>query len=143
MKAEYFLLVVVAVLVTVVGCGDGRFKIVPVSGVVTINGEPVADAHINFEPRTTAEDGLAGVGSYGDTDSEGRFVLQTLDNEAGAVVASHRVMIRTFVGEGGPDGSTKVIRKELLPKKYHSSSKLTFEVPAGGTDQANFELTTE
>jgi hypothetical protein len=143
MKAGYFSLVVVAVLVTAAGCSDGRFEIAPVSGVISINGEPIKDAHINFEPRASGEDGLAGVGSYGDTDSEGRYELKTLDNETGAVVASHRVTIRTFVGEGGPNGSTKVIRKELLPKKYHSSSKLTFEVPAGGTDQANFDLTTE
>jgi len=143
MKAEYFLPVVVAVLVTAVGCGEERFKIVPVSGVVTIDGEPIAEAYVNFQPQTTGEDGLAGMGSFGRTDSAGRYELMTIKREPGAVVSSHRVKIQTQLSKDASDGSRKiVVRKEMLPTRYHSESELTFEVPLGGTDQANFELTT-
>jgi hypothetical protein len=144
MKAECFLPVVVAVLFAAVGCSEGRFEIVPVSGVVTIDGEPIAEAYVNFQPQATGEDGLAGVGSFGRTDANGRYELMTIKREPGAVVAPHQVRIQSRLSKDSEDGTRKIlVRKEMLPPKYHSRTELTFEVPPGGTDQANFDLTTE
>jgi hypothetical protein len=67
----------------------------------------------------------------------------------GALVGKHRVQITTGVSESlaqeytGPteDGSPppnfpKDYRR--VPERYNDKSELTFEVPPGGTDQADF-----
>jgi hypothetical protein len=33
-----------------------------------------------------------------------------------------------------------ISRKKLIGDEYNTNSKLTFEVPAGGTTEANFDL---
>jgi hypothetical protein len=76
-----------------VGCGGPRY--VPVSGVVTLNGKPYPGAVVNFQPVATGGDAYPGRGSYGHTDSEGRFTLVVDDKVKGAVVGKHRVRIAT------------------------------------------------
>ena len=122
------------------GCGGGEFSVAPVSGVVTLDGEPLAGAHVSFEPVSAREDNRAGPGSFGTTDSVGRYQLETLDERNGAVVGNHRITIRTFHAERGNNGEMVITQKEILPDRYHASSELTMEVPRGGTDQANFQL---
>ncbi len=132
--------VVIAALV-IAGCSGGEFPVAPVSGTVTLNGEPLTDAYITFEPRSTRDDGIAGPGSYGKTDSEGKYSLKTYEKQEGAVVGTHRVSIKTLLAEETADGESKIIRNEILPNKYHRRSELKFEVSKGGSDSANFELT--
>lgn len=122
------------------GCGDAEFPLAPVEGLVTFSGEPLADAHVGFEPIATRKDNRAGPGSYATTDKEGRFQLESLDGDTGAVVGSHRVTIRTFRAKKGPNGEMIVVQKEILPARYHRRSELTMEVLSGGTEQANFTL---
>ena len=43
--------------------------------------------------------------------------------------------------ERGPD--VVVTQEEILPPRYHAATELEFQVPAGGTDAANFELSTK
>ncbi len=143
MTLRFRILVPFVLLSICSGCNDSRFKIVPVSGVVTIDGKPIESAFVSFDPRSTSEDGIAGPGSFGRTDAEGRYKLTTYDRQNGAVHATHRVAIRTMIAEDGPDGNPRIVRRELLPPKFHQRSTLTFEVEDEGTDQANFDLSTE
>jgi len=113
------------------GCGPG-YKLVPVSGRVTLDGKPVADAHVNFEPRAR------GPGSYGKADQEGRFTLVSVfDDRRGAVPGAQVVLITTAKEEPGSDASQLV--GELAPPRFLDGS-VTFNVPAEGTDAANFDL---
>jgi hypothetical protein len=123
------------------GCSGHPFPVVPVSGVITYDGEPLAEATINFEPIGSPPDYQAGPGSFATTDAEGKFELRTTDKRTGAVVASHRVTIQTFRAERGTDTEIRVVAKERLPNIYHANSKLKFDVPAGGTSSADFHLT--
>ena len=123
------------------GCSDDRFAIVPVSGLITLNGEPLADAYVTFDPRSSSEDGIAGPGSFGRTDSQGRYELMTFDNRKGAVQAAHRVAIRTMIAEEDSDQRVKIVRESYCLINIIGALTLTFEVSPGGTDQANFELT--
>jgi hypothetical protein len=62
--------------------------------------------------------------------------------KAGAFVGQHRVEI-TARSEPIPDNVDLARRptpKVFVPAKYSRNSELTFEVPAGGTKDANFEL---
>lgn len=124
-----------------VGCAGESYSIAPVSGTVTLDGEPLANASVGFEPIRQGDDIVAGYGSYGETDENGNFTLKTLHGEDGAIVGKHRVSIRTVSGELGPDGEDVITSEEKLPPRYNSDTELTFEVQPEGTDAATFELT--
>jgi len=55
------------------------------------------------------------------------------------------VIITAYEGDGSvvpSSGSDMKFRKALLPDEYNASSKLTFDVTAGGAANADFNLTT-
>lgn len=100
-----------------------------VTGKVTLDGQPLADARVMFQPET-------GRASFGTTNSSGDYTLTYIDNVSGAVVGRHQVIIRTEIP--GEDGEPPVA-KEKLPKKYHDESALSVEVTAG-SNQHDFAL---
>jgi hypothetical protein len=135
-------LLVVGLLVVLAGCG-GR-KVVPVSGRLTLDDKPVANATVIFEP--ISEELNPGPGSQGKTNSNGEFTLTLMTGErSGAHVGKHTIRITAYEGddkEVPSSGSDMVFRKRTIPEEYASGGKLTYEVPAGGTNQANFDLKT-
>jgi hypothetical protein len=118
--------------------GGGKAPLVPVSGRVTLDGKPLADALVVFHPVLAAKK-APGLGYQGRTDAAGRFTLR-LDKKArpGAPVGTYRVSISKAIGAAGGPGGAPV--REIIPARYNASTALTFEVPKGGTDAANFEL---
>jgi hypothetical protein len=121
------------------GC-FGSDKVVPVSGVVTLDGEPLSGAVVGFEPIAVEGQLEAGYGSYAKTDDDGRYQLLSLKKEDGALVGRHRVSVSTVVGREGPNGEILGLTKERVPSRYNNDTELVIEVPPGGTDQANLEL---
>jgi hypothetical protein len=75
-------------LSTIVGC-SGAPQVAPVEGVVKLDGKPVAGALVIFEP-----EGESPIQSTGVTDELGQFRLRSNDGREGAVVGSHRVVVR-------------------------------------------------
>lgn len=132
MKAR--LVVLAALLCGVSGCGGSRFA--PVSGRVTLDGEPVADAVVMFLPMAPEGQVEApGPGSMAVTDERGEFTLKVPSvGAAGAVVGEHRVA----VAPNTPDGPAK--RAKAIPPKYSQNSPLRFTVTKGGSGDAFFEL---
>lgn len=133
-------LLVVACLAA--GCG-GR-NVAPVSGRVTLDGKPVAGVHVGFQPIAVGKDQNAGGGSYAITDADGRFTLRLVEGDSpGAIVGKHRVEITTRTeANNATDLRVKAADpKAVIPAKYNRNSALTFDVPAGGTDSADFALT--
>jgi len=132
-------------LVVLLGCSGGS-DIAPVSGTVTLDGKPLPDARISFQPAATGEAAgrlELGMGSYATTDAEGRYTLRTADtDEAGAVIGTHRVMISDIRTETDEDAGATKAPPPRFPARY-SDGSLTFEVKPEGTDQANFELTSK
>jgi hypothetical protein len=129
-------------LLLLTGCGGPKFRIGPVSGRITLDGQPLAKAHVSFQPIASGNPN-PGPGSFGVTDADGRFELHTIEpRKSGAVVGSHVVRITPR----GPDeaaGSDAVRpRDNSLPPQADDGS-LRFEVPSGGTDAANFMLTSK
>jgi hypothetical protein len=132
-------LAVAAALATFAGCGPG-IKVAPVSGVVTLDGKPLANAHLAFQPQAAKGTVNAGTGSYAISDANGAYALRLADTDRpGAVVASHRVEINLRNEADDRDPRTRPPQK-TLPVKYNRDSVLTFEVTAGGADKANFDL---
>ena len=92
----FSLLVVLAALSTV-GCQGRSYDVAEVSGRVTLDGKPLADAQVMFQPVATSDKNTSpGPGSWGKTDSDGRYRLEIVEPaEPGAVVGTHRVTITT------------------------------------------------
>lgn len=121
----------------VAGCGGG--SVAKVSGVVTLDGAPVEGATVSFTPASGDGGGVGG--SAGKTDAEGRYTLRTVvGDRPGAAVGKHKVTISKFKEDPkNPEGKGQ----EFIPAKFNHNSTLTFDVPSGGTDKADFPLTTK
>lgn len=108
----------------------------PVSGVVVMNGEPVANAIVNFQLKGGTR------GATGTTDTKGEFVLMTFSPGDGAVPGEYQVSVvkySTPPADYPPppeEYDPKYVpfkAENLLPKKYsrHDSSGLTSVVNPG------------
>lgn len=139
------LLLFFVLLFTSVGCGGSEFEFAPVAGIVTLDGEPLPNAKVRFEPMSTEETSVVGPGSFGTTDSEGRYELISVKNDQGAVVGPHVVRIGTLKTRLNPNDLDKVetLAKEVVPRIYNTSTQLTMYVTEEGTSEANFALTAE
>ena len=137
----YSLLLLVTGFLLVTGCGGGP-DLAPVSGRVTIDGQPLADATVGFYPTGANSD----VMSSGKTNANGEYTLKTvLKNQTGAVVGKHRVSITQEPGAAGdsdlPADKLPKNRPPKVPAKYQGQdSELKCDVPSGGKTDANFEL---
>lgn len=107
------------------GCGSAppaaisNQTTIPVKGVVTIKGRPVAQGSISFEPENGGREANGNI-------ENGTFVLSTFQNEDGAVAGLHRVAVKGAAGG----------KKDPIPVKFHnySSSGITIEVKPDQTD---------
>ncbi len=124
------------------GCGREPFQTAPVSGRVTLNGQPLAGAAVMFSPVPTSVDtNEPGPDAGGFTDSDGRYSLTlTGKNIKGAVIGLNQVRI-TLVPKDDPNDDTPRPFKQL-PARYNSrNTELKFTVPETGTTSADFALT--
>jgi hypothetical protein len=88
--------------------------LVPVSGVVTLNGEPLANAVVTFLPKT----GIPGVA---ETDEAGRYELRTVRSR-GVAPGEYKVAISYVVSpDGEPQGLAA--RNATYPSKAMLSAK--------------------
>jgi hypothetical protein len=127
-----------------IGCGDSRpYDLAPVSGVVTLDGQPLVAADIVFQPQGQGEEN-PGPGSNGRTDESGHYELKTIRDEPGAVVGPHTVRIYSHKPKQPGSSDVDVVpRKELVPERYNAQTELVFDVPEDGTTEADFPLTTK
>lgn len=110
----------------VVGCTPSdRPALGRVTGTVTLDGNPLANASVRFTPRGP------GRTSEGTTDRDGRYQLRYLRDILGADIDHHAVRITTSSEENGG--------RELLPPRYHARSRLEAEI-LPGTNRIDFQL---
>lgn len=110
-----------------VGCGDS-LGLVPVSGQVTIDGEPLKYGSIQVVP-----DGAPA--AYGTIGSDGRFTLETGDGGEGVVQGTHKVAIVA----NEPQGSGAQMWHAPMKYRDFLTSGLTLTVD-GPTEDAKVEL---
>lgn len=99
-----------------------------VTGVITLDGQPLADADVTFQPEG---EGRAAVGT---TDSQGHYELVYLND---AIVGPNLVSVTTF-RDAADDGSTPEV-PEKLPSRYQSDSSVKVEVEKG-SNTFDFDL---
>ncbi len=131
--ARFGILLVITAVLT--GCGDGRDG-VPVSGKITVKGQPLADILVTFQPLGE------GIGSTGTTDSDGRYTLQFADNQQeGAAPGKHQVTFQDLLDKPAvdTDAGPAPPSKSRLPASAHETVH-EFVVPPDGTAAADFDL---
>jgi hypothetical protein len=136
-------------IAAIAGCNGGA-KFAPVSGVVSLNGKPYDKAIVVFQPMMTNDNPNPGRGSSAYTDANGRFTLKSDGTQDGAVIGRHtvRIMSRDNVvvketTEPSPDDAPPPKLVDPIPAEWNEHSDKEFEVPPGGTDQANFDIVTK
>jgi hypothetical protein len=122
-------------LLVAIGCSRGP-SLAPVSGKVTREGKPLANASVGFQPKNTAVN--PGSGSYGRTDAAGNYELKVVTtDQPGAIVGPHKVLVTPETKSG----------KERDPKDdraiYPKSVQFQFDVPPEGSTTANFDIPKE
>ncbi len=106
--------------------------IAPVSGNITLDDNPLANATIMF-----VADGQNRP-AVGKTDSSGNYTLYYTSSLPGAKIGHNTVSIATATE--GDDGK---FSKEVIPKRYFKPGALTAEIKADQHNTVDFKLTTE
>jgi len=155
--------VAVCFLLVTAACsrGPSRPKTYPVSGVVTLNGQPVAGATVVFVPKASGRGENAPRAASGKTDEQGRYSLTTFGGNDGAVPGEYFVKVSKIVtpsaaqaaGASSPEEAERLEveaamrgqqpeAKNELPEKYNDpkTSGLSFTVEAK-ENTFNIELT--
>ncbi len=114
------------------GCRHSGPPLAPVTGVVTVNGNPVPGVIVEFQPETP------GSPSIGHTDSGGRYELRFSRKRWGALLGKHTVRLDF---DHDPDSGDPRPPFQF-PANYNSQSELTAEVKSGANEH-NFALTIE
>jgi hypothetical protein len=119
-------------LLPLVGCGNGRPEVVPVSGQVWMDGAPLAAGVAGFV-RVEPADGRAASGRI--DPQTGKFTLTTYETGDGVLSGTHPVAVIVQAPAGGTTVS-------LIPEKYGESATSGLTVTIDGpTDALTIELT--
>jgi hypothetical protein len=116
------------VFIALAGCGEGGPKIVPVSGMVIIDGKPLTYGHVQVLPAGWRP-------ATGRIGGDGRFTLTTTVANDGCPVGTHPVVILAS------ESITPEQMKWHAPTKYADvkTSGLTVTI-TGPTDELKIEL---
>ncbi len=120
-------------LVAFLALGCGNSKVASVSGKITLDGKPLANARITFQPMG-GNTAYPGGGSFGKTDANGEYTLSFIDGKgAGVIVGNHRVAISCLPEDQKANPADDRPRRTLdkVPPKYNFDSKLECEVRPG------------
>ena len=116
-------------MIAIGGCGDGRPKLVPVSGRVLIDGKPLEIGFVHVVPPGDRP----AIGKLG---PKGRFTLTTFDDNDGCVLGKHPVAVIANKHIGSAD------LQWFAPIKYGdiATSGLQIDV-SGPRDDVEINLT--
>lgn len=110
------------------GCRKSGPELAPVRGRVTLNGKPLENADVVFQPDNGKSPGV------GRTDAEGHYELAYKRGVTGSPVGQNTVLIRV---------SRELVRNPpRIAAKFNSKSELRREVKAG-QNEFDFDVTTE
>lgn len=121
MNVRGTMLLLAAVALACVGCGG---KMGSVTGKVTVEGQPVANASVTFE------DGVKHIRASGVTDANGVYTLSTNAKNDGAPVGDYKVSVT----QAGPEDSSQTTAPpRLFPPQFEraETSGLTTSVKSG------------
>ena len=148
MIKKFSVVLLLAILVAFVpACGSKKIKTEGVTGKVTLDGQPLANATVFFTPA----DGSGGNEASGMTDANGVYKLQTLLGAADAGTTPGKYLVSFTCFEEVDTGKTRTDEdgKELpitedrsvIPQKYNSFKTSGFEAEVvKGANTFDFDL---
>jgi hypothetical protein len=125
-------------VLTLAGCG-GAPKMMPVTGKVVYNGQPLRFGSVTFQPPS-------GQPARGEIQPNGTFKLSTFRPNDGAVVGTHKVRITCYESQNPSTVKSpgeQSLGKLLIPRNYtlFDQSGLTAHVRPNRSEDLVFELT--
>src|SRR5262249_54064491 len=91
-------------VVAFAGCNSEPYRVAPVTGRVTLDGKPVPQLAVMFQPVATDGNTNPGPGSYGVTDADGRYSMKLVGKETpGAVIGKHKVRMDPYTPPADPN----------------------------------------
>lgn len=131
-----------------IGCGassGSAVTLTPVSGTITVAGQPLPNAYVLFSPY-----GDVARSAYGTTDAAGKYELRSMDGGSGCPAGKFLVTVSKFAQpdgspfpEGMPPEEASVVGVEHILPRYSDpqQTKLAVEIPAsGGTFDFEVEM---
>jgi hypothetical protein len=108
-------------------------RLAEVQGTVHLDGEPLANALIVFQPQ--------GEGTYSSalTDERGHYRLIYTRHEYGALLGRHSVSITTVFDSFGDNSGKQPGSRERIPPQYNEHTLLVADV-VSGLNEFNFSL---
>ena len=139
---------IVPLAIVTLGCDSSDLELVPVSGLVTLDGKAVAGAAIVFTPQK------GGRPAWGTTDEQGEFHLTTLEENDGAIVGTHVAtvslreatpMIPTPDGlDAYPDPNARIDNIWIVPRRYANNKTSPLEVDVySGMEVVRLDISTD
>jgi hypothetical protein len=119
------------------GCGPAPPPLTEVEGIVLLDGNPLAGVLVEFMPED--EDGRRLPFSQGETDGNGRFQLRCENNQPGAVIGPHKVLVRRLSVRPAPDAPAPPPGVPV-PLQYQSALETPLSVDVRA-DQHSYVLT--
>jgi hypothetical protein len=121
----------------VIFAGCSERGLAPVEGRVTLDDKPLGGVHVIFFPVGASVNDPTMFSGL--TDESGRYVMHGRGGgPEGVMPGNYRVTLTTAVA-GPTDDETTPLPPERVPLRYRNNS-LEYEVPEGGTKEANFDL---
>lgn len=118
------------------GCGSNGLA--QIQGTVTLDGEPLEGASVEFRPLTAEGSPSYSVES---TDADGHFAMGYTADKAGVLPGKYKVSISTMFDEMLENGRTKR-HPERVPRRYNERTELEVDVVEGNHDLP-FDLTSK
>jgi len=130
-----------------VGCGKKYVKTEGVTGKVTLDGAPLANANVYFIP---VDKNSGALDSYAKTAEDGTYKLQTLTGAANAGTTPGKYLVKFDAQIAEDTGKTEMVSgkempvmkaKSILPKRYNDENTSGFEAEVvAGANTFDFDL---
>ncbi|MEQ9066707.1 hypothetical protein [Gimesia chilikensis] len=139
MKTVAYYLMLACTAGVLAGCGGGESGPTnyPVSGKVTVDGEPLAEGDIIF--RDAEGKATSGAGKI----EEGTFSFETVAGKKAVVITATREIPGKTVAGGAPGEPAVPAVEQYLPAEYNEKTTLEAEVSESGPNEFTFELKTK
>jgi hypothetical protein len=133
MQRYFGFLAIATAIISTAGCGSSGPERAEVSGIVTLDGQPVKEGSINFFPT----DGNKGPEAGGEI-KDGKYHIPRAQ---GPVLGRNRVELRSFQKSGrriqdptAPQGTLTEEITNVFPPQYNRESTLVKEIQKGKND---------
>jgi hypothetical protein len=135
MRVSKYIYCLAGLISLAAGCSKPDIPLGEVTGRVTLDGQPVQNAEVEFTPVSGNR-----VPSLGETDADGRYIMRFSTTRDGVMLGTNRVRVRS--GQPIIVGGKDLGAREVVPARYHSKTDLERKV-VEGENVFDFELTTE